>query len=324
MSSIDAPPRNERYSSWEQDGSIRREFIGGSDIPIIVGAYDWRTNLDVWQEKRGESDPWEGNARSEAGKRMEPTIVRWYEEERPTVTAEHVKTGTWSHPDYPHLAGSPDAFAICTDRGFGCGEAKNVGENLASRWPEGTVDESAKLQCVWNCGIVGAKWGFVAAIVGGWEFRYEEFDFDPDIFAWLVAEANKFWEHVTNGTVPDIHVAHPLAAQSLANVYQIDESLDAVALHDSELATFEHWAELRATAKQVKDDMASLKAGINQALGNAKEAMIGGKTVVAISEYDKRTVKADLLLEKYPEVHADPEIWSTSKVRKLMPKSLAA
>jgi len=60
---------------------IRLNTIGASDIPIILGLIKNKTPFDLWQEKTGRVEPWQGNAATELGHKHELTILSRYIEE---------------------------------------------------------------------------------------------------------------------------------------------------------------------------------------------------------------------------------------------------
>lgn len=66
----------------EYDVTIDRDkYIGGSDIPIIMGLSTFRTRWQLLLEKAGlEQDPFDGNAYTEYGNTMEPKIREYVNE----------------------------------------------------------------------------------------------------------------------------------------------------------------------------------------------------------------------------------------------------
>jgi putative phage-type endonuclease len=56
---------------------LRRQYIGSSDAPAIVGVDPYRTAYDVWAEKRGLVAGFAGNAWTEAGTYCEDAILDW-------------------------------------------------------------------------------------------------------------------------------------------------------------------------------------------------------------------------------------------------------
>ena len=61
----------------EQQRTTRKRFIGSSDAAAILGMDPYRTAYDVWLEKTGKVDGFEGNAATEAGNLLERACLDW-------------------------------------------------------------------------------------------------------------------------------------------------------------------------------------------------------------------------------------------------------
>lgn len=107
----------------------------------------------------------------------------------------------WSHPDYPHLLGTPDRF-VSMKHGDAVLEIKttqkrisreDITEGNALRW---------YFQVLWYMGITGKKKGFIAWLCNGLDFDYIQIEFQPDIFADMVQAGNDFWLNHVVADVP--------------------------------------------------------------------------------------------------------------------------
>ena len=94
----------------------RRKGIGGSDIAAIMGLSPFRTPFQVYQEKRREVVPWQGNETTDWGKRMEPAIRQWYSDQ--TGRAVRVPDRIITHSRYPFMLASIDGFTDDPLRGL--------------------------------------------------------------------------------------------------------------------------------------------------------------------------------------------------------------
>lgn len=61
------------------DPYLRRNFIGASDAPIIMGVSPWRTPLELYREKLGITGPQAENEAMAEGKRLESLARKTYE-----------------------------------------------------------------------------------------------------------------------------------------------------------------------------------------------------------------------------------------------------
>jgi putative phage-type endonuclease len=78
--------------------AMRRTGMGGSDIAPALGLSPWKKPIDVYQEKVGELEPFEGNERTRWGQRLEPIIADHYAAQHPEYRIEDPKR-TWRHEE---------------------------------------------------------------------------------------------------------------------------------------------------------------------------------------------------------------------------------
>lgn len=62
--------------SWHE---WRRQGIGGSDVPVILGVSPWNTPYGLWLEKTGRKAAFEGNFATARGQELEPVARAQYE-----------------------------------------------------------------------------------------------------------------------------------------------------------------------------------------------------------------------------------------------------
>lgn len=85
----------------------RKGYIGGSDIAPICGLSPWKTPLQVYLDKVGESEPTPDNPAMAYGRMMEPVIRQWYESET-GYTVEQPNLIT--HPKHSFLVAHLDGW----------------------------------------------------------------------------------------------------------------------------------------------------------------------------------------------------------------------
>ena len=71
---------------------IRKDILGGSDAAAAIGLSKWKTPLQLAQEKLGLVELFQGNRFTEAGKRLEDVIARWYADETGSKVARVNRT----------------------------------------------------------------------------------------------------------------------------------------------------------------------------------------------------------------------------------------
>lgn len=62
-----------------QQREMRKQFMGSSDAAAVLSLDPFRSPSDVWLEKTGKVDDWEGNEATARGTYLEDGILRWAE-----------------------------------------------------------------------------------------------------------------------------------------------------------------------------------------------------------------------------------------------------
>lgn len=55
----------------------RKQFLGSSDIPAVLGLDSYRSAADVWLEKTGQVESFEGNEATARGNYLEPALIKY-------------------------------------------------------------------------------------------------------------------------------------------------------------------------------------------------------------------------------------------------------
>src|SRR5689334_6309347 len=90
-------------SEWLE---MRRNKIGASDAPVIMGVSPWKTPFQLWEEKLGIGKEKETTASMRRGIDMEEEARQKFEE----LTGHIVFPKVMFHPDYEYLMASLDGI----------------------------------------------------------------------------------------------------------------------------------------------------------------------------------------------------------------------
>lgn len=247
----------------------RLEGITATDIAAIVGCHPFRTKLDVFLEKNGQTKPFEGNRRSYWGEILEPMIREQYGIAH-GVYVEQV--GTIVHPDYPWWMATPDGIVFQSgsrtpDRGLEIKvhsrDAVFFGglEYGAPGTDEVPVHEL--LQCAWGIGASKLdRWDLVPFLDGA----PEEYviDRDEELLEMLRDEAERFRaDHLATGNPPPPDGSKAWDAylkrswkQNLADLVDVNGNADVIGLLDqlrgARAAAAEHLDIANVITQQLK------------------------------------------------------------------------
>jgi putative phage-type endonuclease len=165
--------------------------IGGSEIAAIMGKSPWDTPLSLWAKKTGKLPPQElSNFEAmEIGTELEEYVARKFT--RKTGIKLRVDNRTFKHKDYPYMVGHIDRWVVGEDAIF---EAKTTSAWMEKHWEGAEIPEQYILQVNWYMGLLGKKLAHLAVLIGGQKFVTKQVEFDPELFAAMVAKAREFME----------------------------------------------------------------------------------------------------------------------------------
>jgi predicted phage-related endonuclease len=176
-----------KSNAWTTSNENRRHFIGGSDARIIMGN-DEESLLQLWREKRGETEPpdYSRNLLVQLGLTIEGLNRRWYER----TTGEVIKdVQSWiRHPVIRWMAATLD----------------------------GVVERAAEKhmpQVQHNMWVTNARAAVLSIITGGAKWLEIKISADPLYQHLLLTAEKKFWRCVESGEPPRLFGAEPPRAR---------------------------------------------------------------------------------------------------------------
>ena len=287
---------DERWSNWKTDTTIRREFIGGSDVAGILGISKYDTPADVWRNKIGGGGEFVGNRFTDWGTRLEASIIQWFADNNPSLNVE-ATSATWRHESIPFLAASPDAIVTGDRRGLMVLEAKNVGEYAAAEWVDGISGPNGYIaQVKHNASVIGAVGGWLVGLVGGNDIRVVEVMLDEADTKDTELRLEEFWRHVVALTTPDVDPAHPKAFAEFAATRVEAPGVEITLTGEAEKAWHDR-DDMKRVIKNAESQIAEYDAIIAKALQGADAGLVDGRKVVSWKQtrrFDPDLVDPDL------------------------------
>jgi len=298
----------------EQQRLARRNHLGSSDAPAIVGLSPWRTPADVYYSKVYESDDQTTEA-METGNRLEPAILDFAAERLGVALRRNVSLVSAGR-DGGIMAANFDAM-VC-DRAEAV-EAKYVGPNSVQDWgAEGTdeVPDHVNLQVQHQMYVAGLDRVWVAAAMAGFRFEWRLYlvpRSDP-IISTLVNREIEFWErHVTprcppESSAPSIEVLRLLRR---APGSCVDLGEEAAAL----------WLQREFAAEQMKNANAAYEDATAKLLAMLGESEAGrlpdGRMLTYLSQRSAPRCDVKRLRAEHPELYGELVTESTCRVLRL-------
>jgi YqaJ-like recombinase protein len=184
------------------DEPNRRQFIGGSEARIIMGA-DEQALLRLWREKRGEVEPKDlsGNLVVQLGVATEDLNRRWYE-----ANTGHVITDVQRrlrHPVLRWMGATLDGRVEASEAVF---EAKFM---LPWSFSEEAALAKYMPQLQHNMWVVASRSAVLSVITGGGKWVEITAQADPLYQHLIVTAERKFWRCVESGEPPKLFGIDP-------------------------------------------------------------------------------------------------------------------
>lgn len=254
------------YGSAEWQAQ-RRNYIGASDVPAIMGLSPYGSAYDVWLQKRGLSTVDE-NAAMRWGHYHEGSIAAEYQRQFPDVTLETV--GTLPHPKYSWLRATVDRLVTHPDGTVHPLEIKSTSEYLGKRWGQPGTDEVpdyVTVQTHVQLMVLDLSFAHAAVLVGHSDCRLPYLiERDRELEQMILDETHDFHQRcVVGGEEPEI--TGPNSEQHLRRKYQTHTDVvreldgDEAALHAKYVALYRQIKALEEQEKELKTQVMQLIRG---------------------------------------------------------------
>lgn len=273
----------------------RREYLGSSDIPAIMGLDPWRNAYDVYMSKTAGLVPDAPTRAQDRGNRFERALVQWTADDLGVEVDFDV---TVHHPEVAFWAANLDGRVRAKPWGI---EAK-VSTSEPGEWGDDGTDHVPKrviVQTQWQMMVAGLERVYVplhTASHGRLEERMYVLEPSCKLHKVIGEAASNFWErHVLAGVPPEGLLP------SLETLKRVERALGEVAIVDASLATALELAT--AARKKAEEDEEEAKKAFLVALGTAEAADFGDPAWwYTYREQSRETVDGKGLRLAHPEI----------------------
>lgn len=292
-----------RERTIEQWRAERMRGIGGSEAGAILGMNPHRTPIQVYLEKTGQAEPFEGNEATTWGTRLEPMIRNAFPEEY--LLREQKETAVAEYPfmlqstEHPFMLANVDGQMIDPVYGNGGLEVKLTSVLMAKAWEHDRLPDTYYAQVQHYAAVTGWPYFMVVALIGyhlEWRYvpRNEEF------IGKLIATEQEFWErHVLGDELPEPS-GKTADSEALASLYP--SSTDEVVELPPELErVMGEYLVLKDQISAKKERKTQIAQRIKAHLGEAKVGSCGPYKATW-SRFDKEQVDVKRLKVEEAEV----------------------
>ena len=260
----------------------RQTGIGSTDASIIMGSYPWKTPLELYLEKIGESEKDEGNDEgneghdsSGNGSQFDPmgwgtaleAIVakRWAKITGATIVDagsrfRRSKANPWQLCHLDRLVADKHGQERIL-------EIKTAGHWSQEHWEDDGCPIWYLAQVQHQMAVTGMARGTIACLIAGQRLVWREIVRDDDFISEMTEREGLFWSDVQERRPPKA-IAGDLDA--LAKRFPETTIGKRVDLPIEATEIFEGWEDLKSVVKNAKNAIDAHKARIRQMMGDAE------------------------------------------------------
>ncbi|WP_186824495.1 YqaJ viral recombinase family protein, partial [Bacillus licheniformis] len=131
----------------------RRRGIGGSDVSAILGLNKWKSPIQLYMDKIGES-PLEDNESEAArlGNLLEDIVAQEFSRRKGLKVKK--RNAILQHEKYPYFLANVDRLIVGRKEGLEC---KTATVYKRDEWTADSVPDAYFVQCQWYMSVTGFK-----------------------------------------------------------------------------------------------------------------------------------------------------------------------
>jgi len=251
----------------EEQRLKRKNGLGASDTPIIMGYSTFKTPYELYLEKTGlvSNEDDEITEQQYWGNALEPAILKRFSEENDL----HVTLpDTIYHPDYPFIFANLDGWVAAENAVV---EVKCANSFMRKEWDFAANDGIPQvylIQIAKQVAVTNADKGYCAVLIGGNEYRQFVYKRDLELEKIIIEADKQFWHCVQNKIEPD-----PINTSDCRLKYNSPHP-DRVSKSTFKTETALHeLIELKAKAKELAIEEDKYKMHLMSHMGNAEYLM---------------------------------------------------
>lgn len=210
-----------KFETPEEWRMARQSHIGGSDAACILGLNPWKSNTELWEEKKGirQPDSLEDNPLVLYGKRAEEYQRELFRLDYPELAVMYEPDNMWYNTKYPWAHASLDGWLLRwtapeRNQELGILEIKTAtisGAAQKAKWADG-IPQSYYVQILHYLMVTEAKFAILRAqlkyeipdkerFAHIQHYRIERSEVEDDI-AYLIEKEREFAESLKTSTPP--------------------------------------------------------------------------------------------------------------------------
>ena len=303
------------HQEWLED---RRKGIGGSDVATVLGLNKYKSVYQLWLEKTGQVEV--TSTQSEAaywGNMLEEVVAEEFSKR--TGKKVRKRNQVFEHQKYPFLRANIDRDVVGENAVLEC---KTANQYLANEWDDDEIPIQYICQVQHYMNVLNLDYVYIAVLIGGQKFLWKKMERDQELIDMITEKLVEFWtenvEKVIEPAIDGLKATSDFLTQRYLDTDESETELNAA--FDENIANL---ARLKGDKKIIEENITLLENELKQALGKS-DATIGitPNNIVSWKRTQSKRLDKKKLIEKYPDVADDEDIYSTNVTKRLMIKKI--
>lgn len=152
------------YKTREKWLEARKKYLGGSDVACILGLNPWKTNQQLYREKKGLvlPDDLSDNPLVIYGTKAEEHIRELFKLDYPNLKVFYTPDNSWRNTKFPFAACSLDGWTEDEKGRKGILEIKTAtitSSSQAQKWKDNNIPDNYYCQVLFYLGVT--EWSFI-------------------------------------------------------------------------------------------------------------------------------------------------------------------
>ena len=290
----------------------RKTGIGGSDIAAIIGVSKFKTALEVYLSKTTDQPEQQGEHLYWGHALENPIIDRFVRDTGANVIRQPEMR---HHPQHQWAIANADALITNSDTIEAILEIKTSSAFKSREWGADDTDEvpiEYIAQVQWYMWIYNLQEAYIAALIGGNQYRQYHITRDDELIAMLAEKAQAFWQ---NHVIPRIP-PEPQNGEDAQKLYPHDNG-DTAEADSATLTAYAELRELKAQEKELKAQIAAKEDLLKIKIGNYSTMQANGNTLFTWKTQSSSRFDSSAFKNAHPDLYQQYTKTSETRVLRL-------
>lgn len=280
--------------------ALRRKGIGGSDASVICGINKYKSVIELWMDKTGQTVDDEDSEAAYWGRTIEP-IIREEFSKRSGLTVRTVPY-MMQHENNQFMLANLDGEVDDPMYGTCVFEAKTATIFKSAEW-DVEIPEEYYLQVQHYMAVTGHQGAYIAALIGGNRFVWKFIPRDEKVIELLIKLEERFWKYVEDNEIPPLDGSEA-SKQLLTKLYPEAEDTRTIELPEEALLQIQIYEEAGMEEKKISERKEEAANKLKAMLMDAETGTIRDREVIWKNIRSERFDSKQLKINE-PELYQD-------------------